>query len=73
MSHIRAWTNAHFAGGAHPAHTSYKCMFPVCGGTLSVSVTLDFPYRLKADINDLYLSQQSAFTQTVHTAETAGF
>lgn len=30
-------------------------------------------HRLKADINDLYLSQQSAFTQTVHTAETAGF
>lgn len=67
MSHIRGWTNAHFAGGAHPAHTSYKHTLPVCGGTVSLTRTLDFSYKgMKADINDLYF----AFTQT---AETVGF
>lgn len=55
MSHIRAWTNAHFAGGAHiiPVHVS------------SVWGYFEFVYnfgfsrqRSKADINDLYLSER---------------
>lgn len=64
MSHIRGWTNARSAGGAHPAHTSHKHTLPVRGGTLSLTRTLDFPYKgMKADITDLYFCQQSAFTR----------
>lgn len=71
MSHIRAWTNAHFTGGAHPARTSYVSSV---WGYFEFAYNFGFSlHGLKADNNNLYLSQQSALTQAVHTAETVGF